>query len=840
MSIPASTFTGILEDQYQFRQGRWLEIEGLPFAIGTFQATSGFFSGRASTGDRFLGIAQSLREKPRTLEQTLDVLTGGAETSGQVEFEVVDVPANGLSAAQAVDGSPIQWTGQSYSSGARLSAAITAAATTIPILGSTADFTAGQYCYIGTEAIQIGTVGASSLTGCTRARFRSRAKAFPIGMPVTSRPTVMANRRVWFYQNAALQSETLTGAGATSGNQLLRFAGILRNLRLKDGEYGSFVLPARTIDQELDHECFRQFRSFVVKGTSIMDAAGKNGFHTAPGLPGFAASRANNEVGNIQTTRGFVTDDYYLFKIDDEYFIGQIKSAGVSGFQKFVISHRGVFNTAIVAHAEGSVAQECIVVGKNSTIHNFFRASKFSSPTTANNLLNADHPLLLLLQIMLSTGDGTNTAGGSTRNYDVLPAEWGMGIDYTRVDITGIEAAAAEEPQLRFGGVIDAPVNFLQLMRQLLGFSGYYYFSDLQDQLRMRRLRPPLPDFVTQSILDSHRIRSHVTGWDGNYSGAVREVHFKHNFNIRDSKYERVTVFITAADIYAKGLARSIKYECPLVYNGAAGVPGAPPMYPWDVDQWLLTRRDFYKLRYGKPPTIISERVDLSRIRITIGDLVTVVHDNLPNETTGARGLNAIGEVIGRAIDDASNTINLRILMTGYQLGDYRFISPSLRVTATTAYDDTNFNGSFAANDFTSPVAPDGTAQTDDRVAHSGGGVTSAFKDTGGHVRIWRADFSDSIKAETDSIGGGTFAITNVAGSSEVDGMTGTDFFQSGGHVNGVGMFITFDDYDASRNDVVDEDSTAPVAAEERYGYGADANDKLGTVNTDAHILFPT
>lgn len=834
LNIP---ITDVFEDNDDLKQGRWLEIEGLPFAFGTFQASSGFFSSRAAP-NRFLGIAHSMKARPRSIEQKLDVLQGGAETSGQVEFEIVDVPASGLSAVGSVDGSPIQWTGIGYSNGARLSAAITAAATTIPILGSTAGFTAGQYAYIGTEAILIGAVGASSLTGCTRARFKSVAKAFPIGMPVTNRPTIMANRRCWYYQVAVNHQagETLTGQGASANNQLLRFAGVLRNLRLKDGEHGTFTFPARTIDQELDHEAFRTFRKFKIRGTSIMDGSGKKGFVTAPGLPGFNNSRANNSIYNVQATDGFVDDEWALVKIGDEYFIGQFQSS-IGGSFDFVISKRGVFNSPMTEHPENSWAQECVVLGKNSTQQDFFKCSKFTSAATVGSPLNADHPLLLLLQILLSTGDGTNYAGGSARNYDVLPAEWGMGVNYTRIDIQGIEAVAAEEPSLRWGGVVTAPVNFIAMMRQMLAFAGYYYFSDLQDLLKMKRCRPPLPDESAIAITDERRIRTHKTGWDGNWSGAVREVVFRYNFNIATGKFEETTVFITAADVYAKGLARSMKYESSLVYNGAPNVPGSPPLFPWDVNQWLLTRRDFYRLRYGRPPAIVTERVDVGLIRPTIGDIVSVLHDNLPNETTGARGMNSIGEVIGREFDDATNTIVLRILMTGYQLGDYRFIAPTLQVKTSAGMDDSNFSGTYELNKFTATAGPTGLSQTDGLIevnsyGASGVGQSLVFP-SDVRVRIWTSDFYDYIEGVLTSMDGvGNFSITNLDGNS-FQGLTGTDF---GGTYALVGAFITFADFDDVWNTVLDEGATVS----ERYGFGADSNDQLGSGNFDPHIFFPT
>jgi hypothetical protein len=62
-----------------------------------------------------------------------------------------------------------------------------------------------------------------------------------------------------------------------------------------------------------------------------------------------------------------------------------------------------------------------------------------SGASVDNFILYQGNPLTLMLQIMLSTGKGTNWSGTGT-NYDVLPPGQGVGIPYSLVNISNIES----------------------------------------------------------------------------------------------------------------------------------------------------------------------------------------------------------------------------------------------------------------------------------------------------------------------------------------------------------------------------------------------------------------
>lgn len=824
MSIP-SLFLSIIQGR-TFKLGRWLEIEGLPFAIGDFSSDATFFAARA-TNDKLLGISHALAGPPKNIDQSMDTLDGGALTVGQMEFEIVDVPALNLSAVGAIDGSPMQWTGIGrFTNSVQLSADITAAVTTIPFLGSAASFSNGGYLFIGTEAIKIGTVGASSFTGCTRAQFRSKAQAFGAGLPITTRPVVMANRRCWFYNVAVQTSENFTTTGSSTNNQCLRFSGICRNLKYKDASFSTFVLPAQTTDQEYNRDCFRSFRAFKMIGMSIADKDGKNGSVQVLGWPGY--SSGHQYLWNVPTGL-FSGSELVLIRIDNEYF--QAQQSGAANASALYLQARGLFGSLPAAHGEGSTVQEVIPVVAYSTVDAYYLTSKFKSTPTAAAPLSADHPLMLLLQLLLSTGAGTNTPGGGARNYDVLPVDWGMSIDYSRVDVAGIEAVALEEPQLRFGGIKEVPENFTNMMREILSFCGYYYYTGIQDVLRIRRLRPPYPDVSVRTITNIDRINKNPTGWDGNYGGAVRDLQFSFGFDIIDGKYKRITRFVTGADYYAKGLARQIKYETKLLYPGGSRINGEPPFAPFDVDQWLLTRRDFYRTRYGRPPPIIHERVNFGFMDVEIGDLMSVTHANLPATTLGTRGMvTEIGEVISKSIDDVTKTIAFTLLMTGYELGSYRFIAPSMEIQTVLSETLSGASYLMKANSFTEALGPHGTAQTDGQVENNRNPatLTSMFdEDSNTPLKFWTVDFSFSF---TSTTGLNSYSYDPTTRTLTVDwtGIVPATLPVAGG-------FVTWNSYDT----MVGRNTNDPDVQTALYAFGADANDKLGAGDAAGHIYFP-
>lgn len=715
--------------------GRWLEIEGLPYTYGTFAASGSWFSARAAA-DKFLGIRRSLFRIPRGADQTIDTLEGGNKTAGATEFEIVDI-----------DTLPTSWANQTAPETYYIlnASGITKASTTID-LNSVTSLIVGQYLYLGTETIKITAinVGLVRIT-VDRGQFRSKAQAFPTRFPVVTVPWVMANRRCWY--NEVIDSSS-TDPGTVSAvldpDRIVRFSGVIKGYGLKANDHATYILRLESLDRELDLPVFNKIRNMDLSTGSLKDEFGDEGTGTAPGWPGYSLNFGDF---GIDSTIFPDIGELVLFKIDDEVLAGEVVDLGYARAMRY--TDRALLGSRAEPHKQGSRAQEIVpVIAYNSAGTTIERASKFTSSPTTGSPLPADHPLMLLLQLILSTGEGTNTSG--SRSFDVLPEGWGLGIDIARVDVAGIVLAGLEEPSLRFNGVIEAGVNFIDFMRQMLTFAGYYFFVGTGDQLTIRRLRPPVPDRRVRTLTGANRIRNQFAGWDGNLTGAVRQVVFKYGWDFIHNKYKCITIInLDLADIYSKGLARTLTFESKLMYPGGSGIPGDSPFKVFDVNAWLFNRADFYESRYGRPPPIITEVADYSFLSVDPGDLIEYTHANLPNTGTGTRGLTAeICEVLAKSVDDDAHVVNLTLLFTGYRLGDYRYISPSAIVKTS----EFTWNGGTKVltltgldneNSFTDPI----TGNSDREIVDVNGTAqnlwdTSDFAPNGMSVQLWKNDFS--------------------------------------------------------------------------------------------------
>lgn len=717
MSIPANASAALAGRS--MLAGSWLEIEGIPYAYGTFSAAASWFSARSALL-QFLGIKPQLLSLPKLVSQTIDTLRGGNLSTGQATFEILDK-----------DAQPTYWT--SLSSGSySLASAVSAAATSWTMVNA-ASIAVNDYLYAGTETVQVTAKVGSTLT-VTRGMFRSTPQAFPSRFPVSAFPYAMANRRCWFYQVFDASSRTVGtwSSLALDADKVLRFAGQLTAYNLRDNDPSSYVLTAESMDREMNRPAFRTLRQFRLSGTSIKDGlnSGAQPCQVA-GWPGY--SSGYDTLWNFDGS-GFTVNEQLLLMIDDELFAGQVTSVAPAQMRLLA---RALYGTRAEVHKEGTLVREVVpvVAHSNQTVtgqnaHWAEVISKFNAIPLWQGDVGADHPVVLALTVLCSTGLGTNF-DPLYRNCDRLPEEWGMGISHTRIDWETCEAAAREEPALRFTGLITEPMNAVEFVRQLLTFAGYYFTVATGDLLTIRRLRPPLPDETTRTITNANRIRNHYPTWDANWSGAIRQLHFKYGYDVVTGKHKRVTVFtLNDADIFSKGLAKTVELETKLVYPGGSGIPGDIVTRAFDVDMWLLQRAEYYRTRYGRPPPIIRERVDYSFLDVEVGDIVAVTSAWLPSN--GARGMsNILGEVIAKDPDDAARVIDLTILMTGETVTAAAYIAPSIVV------DD----GDTSLIDVGSEWRIEGTYVAHSGVdATSGNGADGGFYTQGGTYFDWSAE----------------------------------------------------------------------------------------------------
>lgn len=715
MAYPAQFLNAIRARNSQ--TAYWLEIEGLPICFGTFaQVGATWFAARVAA-ERFTNILSYFTRSPENFDQELDPLEGMAKTVAEVEFSILDK-----------DDTITSWVGiGNKASWVYLNGVLSKTGTVISYTGDGSAIGSSGILYMGTETVTFTAHDTVNkiISGVTRAQYRSKAQEFPLGFPVAVRPYTMKSRRCWYYQVAIQPGETYSDA-----NKALRFAGTLETVRSDPSNPAAYVLALQSMEKLLDREIFRELKT-------VRDTGGQ-GLKITDGTPSFRSTDASLYPAAWTG----------MFRVDDELMILSEVSGAVQ------VGQRGLCGTAISDHDANFTANEVVTVtvcpdGVETSYPPEVSVSKFGSTPWPESTLPSNHPLMVFLQVLMSTGTfAQNWPGGAQRNYDTLPETWGLGIDYSRVDVAGICAAAQFMPGVVLGGIIEKPVNFIEFAKSILRPFGFYALVTVDDQITVKYLRPPLPDETLRTVDDSIRINKSNPSWDSNLAGVVQEVELKHSYDVVSNRPRRIDILNSGtAKLFVKKQGRAVRYDSRLIYDNGMTFPGVVPRGTFDVRSMMAFRIDFFSQRYSRPPPIITERVDYSFLDVVVGELVAVSHSYLPNVATGARGMvSAVGEVIKKRVNNKSKTVELTLLMTGYQLNDYRFIAPSLEIETVLGAGLFTYK----INAFTEPTHQ-GYTQDDARPRDSVYGYARTFQgDERIHIRA--NDFSTTEEAVIASI----------------------------------------------------------------------------------------
>lgn len=640
ITLPSSANEGL--NQQNAIVYRWIEIDGIPDAFGTFEAPGSWFDSR-SQNIRRDRILPAITHVPMALTSQCDPLQGGNLSGGSLEVSLADLEGVVTKFAGTT---PVR----------ALAADITASQTTLTL--DVYSLSGVTYLYIGHETLRIVSVVGTTVN-VQRGQCGTTPQAYGRGFPVGVAPYAMANRRVTLYN--IIQSKFNTTSKA-DGMKFARFTGLLKGLSLGD-DRTTFKLRVDSLDKELDRNFFEP-RNYTVTKSSFSLAPPDAQMDEEYGpvwpmdTPGQIKENANND---------FVAGDVSIFKVDDEYIACEWET--VDGERRPILRARGVYGSKVEAHEAPYTLQEVMPIVQQETTGPWdVRASWFHTP---NGIYPSDHPLMVLLHILLATG-GTGNYPGSPE-YDYMLPRLGMETPHSWVDVAGIEAAAAMEPYLRFRGKVEGPTNFISFAREILSFCGYYFFTNGSGQFTVRKLRPQLPGEQVSSINNNQIVKTRPPSWKSGWEQAVQEVVFKYGWDGKN--YRFVNVYkLTEANIYARGVARSLAFDSKLVGPDLGPAIGGV-MNSWDVDAWLNTRVDYLQGRYARPPALIEVAVPWTFITLEVGDYIALLNPTTPNGNLGIRGTQQTCQVVGIAPDESSKTIVLSCVTV--PPGQYKYFVPS-------------------------------------------------------------------------------------------------------------------------------------------------------------------
>ena len=325
-----------------------------------------------------------------------------------------------------------------------------------------------------------------------------------------------------------------------------------------------------------------------------------------------------------------------------------------------VISFTGITTTTFTGCLRGQLGTTADAHSNGGTISNF--------------IYLYGNPLTIALQILLSTGTGTNGP------YDVLPANAGLGIDKSLVNVAQFETMRArwianwvfqfEE----FKSV--AGKQFLE--EQIYTFCNAYPTIDNNGLLSINVYGPPLPNQINQTLTDA-QLAAPPT-FTGNVFSTYffNEVDFSYDYNfladITNATQNSSTGPYDSRTLYEDANSQAIFNQAATKTWQARGVRTLA------LGVALINRipQRFLK-RFAVPSPILSARVFYETRLLQQADIVPMTSAKVPNLATGKIGIqNKMLEILGIQPDFINGCQTLTLLDTGYSYGrKYGAISPS-------------------------------------------------------------------------------------------------------------------------------------------------------------------
>jgi hypothetical protein len=664
--LPAAFSAALARDHVSL--DTWVEIEGLPWAFGLLDRAASWFSARPAAQQR-LGVAGLLVDLPRGAEQEarpLDAESSVGQMTVQLQLDDAGIVL------------PLIGNGARKDSLLRLSADMdsTSAVGTIAFSGDASAWPSSGVAYLGREAFTYTGKTAGTLTGCARGAFAlpglEARQAHTAGDLLSYYPRFLATRRLFVFCS-------LTGVDA---ERVTRWAGTVRGARLSSGGAG-VEISAESLDGDLAVKLFSNQRTGkLAKGLAgpggLTDYQKQSDTELDP-----EASRIVLAADSSSGT--WTAGAQLLIRLGDEYITGTVAVNGAE--TSITVAARGVFSSQAVQHVPGDELKEVIWTGARNV--------SGSPADQVSQFTQGDHPFVVALCFLCSRkGDGANGA------YDVLPEGWGLGIDASRIDLAGI----ASVRRMWFSGarhlwVYEEPFRFKDALQEMLRPHACYPVTTLGDLLTLRRLSPPVPGATLRTV-DATAIVS-VPTWDANIADVVGRVRWNcdHDPIGGDPRQKYIGELQgpgTEAQEFYAGLWKTLEVEAKgqftgndamSAYFGSGLSTGAP--------EAALRYFEMVRDRYARPFPVIGVECSLDCLDVEVGDLVSLSVANLPDVTTGGLGIaGAVCEVLRKSVDDLRGVVALTLLHStaGTQ---YRLMSPSGIVSATTTGLITLTDGEF-------------------------------------------------------------------------------------------------------------------------------------------------
>ena len=273
------------------------------------------------------------------------------------------------------------------------------------------------------------------------------------------------------------------------------------------------------------------------------------------------------------------------------------------------------------------------------------------------------NPLTLALQVLTSTGAGTNGT------YDVLPACCGLAIDKDLVDIAGIELQR-NRWLLGYNYRIEAQDStegkkFLE--SELFKFSASYPITDSMGRISLKLLSPPLPTQSIFSVTDDN-LEGPPT-WQGNFGDKYffNEIILEYDYDIINDYFRSVTFFEDAASQAKYGIVKTLKMSSKALRTDVSGYGRIN-----NIMKRLLKR-------FAVPTPILQVQLFSMAQVVRPGDTVILTSTKVPDLIKGTMGTSLqLMEVTELNSNLETGRVTATLNNTGYSYGHkYWTIGPA-------------------------------------------------------------------------------------------------------------------------------------------------------------------
>jgi hypothetical protein len=282
--------------------------------------------------------------------------------------------------------------------------------------------------------------------------------------------------------------------------------------------------------------------------------------------------------------------DTYL-KVEDE-IMGPVTAMSATGF---TVTTRGVFGTVADSHADDSDVDELII-------------------------FDSRNPIDMILQLLMSTGDGTNG------DYDDLPSHCGFGIDEDLIDVTTFET---ERDDWTASYTIGFVINDTQtdgkswIEKELLRLVGGYIVALRNGTLSLRMYhRQALAD---ERSIDQDDIIS-IRRYDPRHTDILNWMLVRYSKNPGDGVYRELYEHINADSASKHGFS-------PLAEVSFDGVHDDKSLFDPTLDglNLLADYTNRITVRYANEAPALKVQVSSNHRDLNEGDLIALTHPDLPN-----------------------------------------------------------------------------------------------------------------------------------------------------------------------------------------------------------------